>query len=167
MKLSLIAAVANNHVIGKNNRLVWHMPADLKHFKELTLGHTLIMGRMTFESLGSPLKGRTTIVLSRQKGYDARGCQVTHTLYDALKLAKGEKEVFIAGGSQIYNEAINMPQTRRIYLTRIYASFEGDAYFPEINPEHWQLTEHTDYPPDDRNPHAYCFQTYKRINGKQ
>lgn len=166
MKLSLIAAIANNHVIGKDNRLIWHMPADLKHFKELTLGHTLIMGRKTFESLKSPLKGRTIIVLSRQKDYDAGECQVAHKLDDAIKLVKEEKEVFIAGGAQIYNEAINLKKTRRIYLTRIYASFEGDAFFPEINPEQWQLTEHDDYPPDDKNPYPYCFQTYVRKNGK-
>jgi dihydrofolate reductase len=162
MKLFLIAAVANNNVIGKDNQLIWRMPADLKHFKDLTMGHILIMGRKTFESLGSPLKGRTTIVLSRRSDYDAQGCQVVSELADALKLVKDEKEVFIAGGAQIYDQSINLHQTRRIYLTRIYASFEGDAFFPEIDPNHWELIERTYYEPDDKNPYAYSFQTYKR-----
>ncbi len=162
MKLFLIAAAANNNVIGNNNQLIWHMPADLKHFKDLTMGHTLIMGRKTFESLGTPLKGRTTIVLSRKKDYDAKGCQVAHDLSDALKLVKGEKEVFIAGGSQIYDQSMNLHQSRRIYLTRIFASFDGDAYFPEIDPAQWELIERTDHQPDEKNKYAYSFQTYKR-----
>ena len=162
MKLFLIAAAANNNVIGNDNQLIWHMPADLKHFKDLTMGHTLIMGRKTFESLGVPLKGRTIIVLSRQKDYDAKGCQVVHDLSDALKLVRGEKEVFIAGGSQVYDQSINLHQTRRIFLTRIFASFDGDAYFPDIDPGQWELIERTDHQSDEKNPYAYSFQTYKK-----
>ncbi len=165
MKISLIAAIANNNVIGNNNQLIWHMPSDLKHFKALTMGHTLIMGRKTFESLGSPLKGRKTIVLSRQKNYDAQGCQVAGNLTDALKLVQKEKEVFIAGGAQIYSQSINLAQTRRIYLTRIFASFEGDAFFPDIDAIQWELIERTDNQPDEKNPYAYSFQTYKRRPG--
>ncbi len=167
MKLYLIAAIANNNVIGNNNQLIWHMPSDLKHFKSLTMGHTLIMGRKTFESLGSPLKGRKTIVLSRQTSYDAQGCQVAGDLNEALKLVQKEKEVFIAGGAQIYRQSIKMNQARRIYLTRIFASFEGDAFFPEIDPGQWELIERTDNQPDEKNPYAYSFQTYKRRSGSR
>ncbi len=163
MKLSLIAAVANNNVIGKENGLIWHMPDDLKHFKEMTMGHTLIMGRKTFESIGFPLKGRTIIVLTRREDYSIPGCQIANNLDEALKMTKGEKEVFIAGGAEIYAQAIDLHQTRHIYLTRIFASFDGDAFFPAINPDHWQLAERTDKPADEKNPYAFSFQTYKRI----
>ena len=145
MKISLIAAVANNNVIGNNNGLIWKLPADLKHFKNMTMGHVLIMGRKTFESIGTPLKGRTTIVVTRQKGYDAKGCAVAHSLKEALNLVKEEKkEVFVAGGGEIYSLAIQLHQARRIYLTRIYAEFEGDTFFPEIDKNSWELIERDD-----------------------
>ena len=162
MKIYLIAAVANNNVIGNNNRLMWKLPADLKHFKDMTMGHTLIMGRKTFESIGTPLKGRTTIVVTRQKGYDAKGCGVAHSLKEALSLVKDEKEVFVAGGGEIYALAIKLHQARRIYLTRIYAEFEGDAFFPEIDQSRWELIERNDWEPDEKNPYPYSFQIYKR-----
>lgn len=162
MKIYLIAAVANNHVIGSNNRLIWKLPADLKHFKAMTMGHTLIMGRKTFESIGTPLKGRNTIVVTRQKDYDAKGCAVANSLKEALCLANGEKEVFVAGGGEIYAQAIRLHLTRRIYLTRIFANFEGDAFFPEIDQEKWELIERSDREADEKNPYPYSFQIYKR-----
>lgn len=162
MHLSIIAAIANNNVIGNENQLIWHMPADLKHFKELTMGHTMIMGRKTFESIGAPLKGRTTIVLTRQKDYDARGCQVAAGLDEALTIVKDEKEVFIAGGAQVYEQAIQLKRTRKIYLTRIFASFEGDAFFPEIDMTEWTCTDRTDHPPDEKNQYPYSFRVYRR-----
>jgi dihydrofolate reductase len=162
MKLYLVAAAANNNVIGSNNRLVWKLPADLKHFKDLTMGHTMIMGRKTFESIGSPLKGRTTIVVTRQKDYDAKGCPVAHSLRDALCMAKEVKEIFIAGGGEIYAQAIKLHLTKRIYLTRIFANFDGDTFFPEIDPAKWELIERNDMPADERNPYPYSFQVYKR-----
>jgi dihydrofolate reductase len=162
MQVSIIAAIANNNVIGNENQLIWHMPADLKHFKALTMGHTMIMGRKTFESIGSPLKGRTTIVISRQKDYDARGCKVAASLEEALTIVKDEKEVFIAGGAQVYRQAIQMKRTRKMYLTRIFASFEGDAFFPEIDMAEWECTERTDHQPDDKNKYPYSFRIYRR-----
>ncbi len=162
MKLSLIAAVANNNVIGRENKLIWYLPADLKYFKNLTMGHTLIMGRKTFESIGKPLKGRTIIVLTGKKDYDALGCQLAASIKDALKLVKDEKEVFVAGGSQVYEQTIDLHHTRRLYITRVYANFEGDAFFPDIDPEKWELVSIEEYEPDEKNKYPYAFLQYKR-----
>jgi dihydrofolate reductase len=162
MKLSLIAAAANNNVIGRENRLIWHLPADLKHFKNLTMGHTMIMGRKTFESIGGPLKGRRTIVISRKQNYDAKGCEVAHSLEEAIKMVKTEKEVFVAGGAEIYQQAIGLKWARRIFLTRIYANFEGDAFFPEVDKDQWEIIDRTDHQPDEKNKYSYSFFTYKR-----
>ncbi len=162
MKLSLIAAVANNNVIGSENRLIWHMPADLKHFKELTMGHTLIMGRKTFESIGKPLKGRKIIVVTSQENYDAQGEEVAPTVKDAIKMVKHEKEVFVAGGSEIYKQTMDLYHTRRMYITRIFAKFEGDAFFPEIDPEKWELIEMEEHEADEKNKYPYAFMTYKK-----
>lgn len=162
MKLILIAAVANNNVIGANNKLLWHMKADLKRFKETTMGHTLIMGRKTFESIGKALPGRNTIVISRNKDYKAEGCTVVPDLKEALCQAKDGNDVFVAGGGEIYRQVINLHYSKRIYLTRIFANFEGDSFFPDINPEQWEMIEREDYQPDEKNPYPYAFITYKR-----
>jgi len=165
MKLSLIVAVANNHVIGHENKLIWHLPSDLKHFKRLTMGHTLIMGRKTYESIGSPLKGRTTIVLSKQRDYIvAAGCKLAASLSEAIEMVRNEKEVFVAGGEEIYRQAIELKQTHRIYLTRIFADFQGDAFFPDIDTDKWELVERADYDADEQNRYSYSFQIYKRRN---
>ncbi len=162
MKLALIAAVANNNVIGRENKLIWHLPADLKHFKNLTMGHTLIMGRKTFESIGKPLKGRKTIVLTSKKNYDAQGCQLAGSIKDALHQVKDEKEVFVAGGSQIYEQTIGLHHTRRLYITRVYANFEGDTFFPDINTEKWELVSIEEFDADEKNKYPYAFLKYKR-----
>ena len=163
MKLSIVAAVANNNVIGNENQLVWHLPADMKHFKNLTMGHTLIMGRKTFESIGKPLKGRTTIVLTRQNDYDAQGCLTASSLKEATRMLKDKKEeVFVVGGAEIYEQAMDLYHTRRIYLTRIFATFDGDTFFPEIDPEKWELIERVDFSPDEKNNYTYAFMTYKK-----
>ncbi len=162
MKVSLIAAVANNQVIGNNNRLVWHLPADLRHFKKLTMGHTLIMGRKTYESIGKPLPGRKTIIITSQKAYKAAGCIVAGSVEEAIKLVKGEKDVFVAGGAEIYEQTINLYHTRRLYITRIFANFEGDTFFPQIDEEKWELLERVDYEADEKNPYPYSFLVYKK-----
>ncbi len=162
MKMYIIAAIANNNVIGSENRLIWHLPADLKHFRELTMGHTLIMGRKTFESIGKPLPGRKTIVVTSRKGYDAKGEQVAHNIKEAIRMVKDEKEVFVAGGSDIYEQTIDLYHTRRMYITRVYANFEGDAFFPDIDPEKWELIDMEEYEPDDKNKYPYAFMTYKK-----
>jgi dihydrofolate reductase len=162
MKLTIIAAVANNNVIGMNNQLIWHLPADLKHFKEITMGKTLIMGRKTFESIGKPLPGRKTIIVTRNSDYYAEGCEIASNLKDALCKVKEESEVFVAGGGEIYRQVINLHFTRKMHITRVYANFEGDSYFPEISTEKWELVEREDKPIDEKNPYPFAFLTYKR-----
>ncbi|MEE4176807.1 MAG: dihydrofolate reductase [Bacteroides sp.] len=162
MKITLIAAVANNHVIGADNRLLWHLPADLQHFKKLTIGHTMVMGRKTFESIGKPLPGRHTIVITRKKDYDAAGCEIAHSLEKAFKLVGKREEVFVVGGAEIYQQTIDLPQTHTLYITRVFASFEGDAFFPDVDPNQWQLIERLDRKADEKNIYDMTFLTYKR-----
>jgi dihydrofolate reductase len=162
MKLILIAAVANNNVIGGDNKLLWHLPADLKRFKELTMGHTLIMGRKTFESIGKALPGRRTIIVTRQSDYKAKGCETVPDLKEAICKVREESDVFVAGGGEIYRQVISLHYARRIFLTRIYANFEGDSFFPTIDPDKWELIEREEFQPDEKNPYPFAFLTYKR-----
>lgn len=162
MKLSLIAAVANNNVIGRENKLLWRMPADLKHFRKLTMGHTMIMGRKTFESIGKVLDGRKTIVVTKQENYDAKGADVVHSIKQAIQCAKAEKDVFVVGGAEIYEQCIDLYLARRMYITRIYANFEGDAFFPDIDEEKWQLEEIEEFEADEKNKYPYAFLCYKK-----
>ena len=130
MIVSLIAALAANRVIGREGSIPWDLPADRRRVRELTMGHLLIMGRKTFESIGRPLPGRETIVVSRQAGYRPAGCRVAHSLDEALKLARDRDEVFICGGGELYREAL--PLADRLYLTLLAQAVEGDAFFPEL-----------------------------------
>lgn len=130
MIISLIAAMTENRVIGRDNSIPWNQPADLKRFKEITMGHPLIMGRKTYESIGRPLPGRKTIIISRKQDYRAEGCVVRHSLQDALADCAGEQEVFICGGSEVYLQTL--PLASRIYLTIIHREVDGDARFPMI-----------------------------------
>ncbi|HZS43626.1 MAG TPA: dihydrofolate reductase [Blastocatellia bacterium] len=159
MRISIIVAMSINRVIGLNNALPWRLSADLKRFKQLTMGHCLIMGRKTFESIGRPLPGRTTIVVTRQRGFKPDGVQIAHSLEDAINQASGD-EVFIAGGAQIYNESIQMAD--RLYMTIIEKEFEGDAFFPEINFSDWRLESEEKHEPDSQFEYSYSFLTYDR-----
>lgn len=149
MIVSLIVAAAENNVIGINNKMPWHIPEDFKHFKEITMGKPCIMGRTTYESildqLGKPLPGRTSIVISRG-GYAHEGCTPASSLAEAIEIAKAEnaEEVMIIGGAQIYNLALEENLAKRIYLTRVYQSPEGDAFFPDLG-EEWEKTEIEDH----------------------
>jgi dihydrofolate reductase len=153
----VIAAVARNGTIGVDNRLPWRLPADLRHFKSLTMGHHLVMGRKTFESAGA-LPGRVTIVVTR-RGLPAPpvGVLVAESLDRALELARaaGEEEVFVGGGAEIYREALD--RADRLYLTRIDADFSGDTTFPELDPAQWREVETRSFPPDEKNPHPFSF----------
>lgn len=162
MKITLIAAVANNHVIGAENRLLWHLPADLQHFKKRTMGHTVVMGRKTFESIGKPLPGRRTIVVTRKKDYKAEGCEIAHSLEEAFKMAGKREEVFVAGGADIYEQTIELLHTHTLLITRVFASFEGDAFFPDVDPLKWQLIERDYRKADEKNIYDMTFLTYKR-----
>jgi dihydrofolate reductase len=166
--ISLIAAVARNRVIGAGNRLPWRLPADLRRFRALTMGHPVVMGRKTYESIGRPLPGRTNIVLTRQAGYQAPGCVVVSDLDEALRAAGdatagGETggEVFIIGGADLYRQTL--ARAGRLYLTEVAADVpDGDAFFPEIDPALWQEVERIPHQPDARHPYAYAFVTYVR-----
>ena len=158
-KTSIVVAIAENNAIGKNNQLLWHLPKDLKHFKDITTGHTVIMGRKTYESVGRPLPNRRNIVVTRQN-ITIDGCEVVNSLPDALKLAEGVDEVFIVGGAEIYKQGILL--TDRIYLTIVHQNFDGDTYFPEIKEDEWKETEREDYQPDEKNQLPYSFITLER-----
>ena len=158
MRLSAIVAMATNRCIGRDNTLPWRLPADLKRFKQLTMGHTLIMGRKTYESIGRPLPGRTTLVVTRQRDYAPEGVQVAHSLEQALELARGD-EVFIAGGADLYRQA--MEHVRRLYLTRIGRDYEGDTFFPELDLSGWRLLAEEHHPATATEP-PFSFLTYER-----
>ncbi len=160
MRLSAIAAMAANRVIGAHNQLPWRLPADLARFKRLTMGHTLLMGRKTYESIGRPLPGRTFIVVTRQQGYAPQGVQVAHTVNEALARAQGEDEVFIAGGAELYAQTLD--RWDRLYLTRIERDFPGDTYFPKVDLSGWTLTEQEHHPASRPEDLPYTFLTYER-----
>ncbi|AYL94693.1 dihydrofolate reductase [Mucilaginibacter celer] len=159
MTLSIIVAIAKNHAIGKDNKLLWYLPNDLKHFKDTTSGRTVIMGRKTFDSVGKPLPKRRNIVITRQ-AISIEGCEVVDSLEAAVALCKAEDEVFIVGGAEIYRQAI--PLTDRIYLTIIDQDFDGDTFFPELNPDEWRETKREDFEPDEKNKYKYSFITLER-----
>ena len=160
--VSLIVAAAENNSIGKNNQLLWHLPNDLKFFKNSTWGMPVIMGRKTFESVNKPLPGRFNIVITRQPGWNAEGVIVAADLNDALKKADETncKEVFIIGGGEIYTQGFEI--AGKIYLTRVHAVLEGDTFFPVINEAEWELTSNQEFAADDKHSFAYSFQTWMK-----
>jgi dihydrofolate reductase len=160
MIVTIVVAIAENYAIGKNNQLLWHMPADLKHFKQITSGHTVIMGRRTYDSVGKPLPNRRNIIITRQD-ISIPGCEVVKSVDEALELCAGEEEVFIVGGAEIYKLA--MDQTDRIYLTIIHHSFDADTVFPEIDYMQWKETAREDHQPDEKHKYSYSFITLDRI----
>src|ERR1700744_5083292 len=159
MIVSIIVAIGENNAIGKNNQLLWHLPADLKHFKNKTAGHTIIMGRKTFDSVGKPLPKRRNIVVTRQD-ITIPGCEVVKSIEEGLALCEGEDEVFIGGGAEIYRQAMHL--TDIIYLTIIHKNFDADTLFPEIDYKIWKETEREDHAADEKNPYPYSFITLKR-----
>jgi len=161
--ISIIAAISKNRVIGKDNALPWHLPADLKHFKEITKGRPVIMGRKTFESIGRPLPNRKNIVITRQKDYSPVGCFTARSIDEALELVQGEPEIFFIGGSQIFSQIL--PKTSKIYLTLIDHEFKGDAYFPELNSDEWVEVERQEGVLDDKNQYRHTFLVFERKRG--
>lgn len=160
MRISAIVAMSENRVIGKDNRLPWHMPADLKHFKEITLGKPVIMGRKTYESIGRPLPNRHNIVITRDAHFQAPGCMVTTSIDTAFAAVSEQEEIFVIGGAVLFEQL--MPRIQRLYLTIIHHSFDGDAFFPKINMDEWQEVERVDHASDDANPYPYSFFTYDK-----
>lgn len=161
--ISAILAMSENRVIGKNNQLPWHLPADLTHFKTLTTGHPIIMGRKTYASIGKPLPNRTNIILTRDTTFKADNCLIVHSPQQALEQAtnRESKEIFIIGGAEIYQQL--MPYTQRLYLTLVHDTVEGDTFFPPLNPTEWQELAREDYASDEKNRHDYSFITLARI----
>jgi dihydrofolate reductase len=158
--LSMIVAAAENNAIGKDNKLLWHLPDDLKHFKRTTKGHHVIAGRKTFESQGRPLPNRTNIIVTRNKNFHAEGCIIANSLDEALNKVENDDEPFIIGGENIYKLA--MPITDRIYLTRVHASFEADTFFPEINMKEWVETSRSYHEKDEKHDYAFSILIYDR-----
>ncbi len=164
MTLSLIAALGRNRAIGYQNQLPWRLPADLQHFKQLTMGHHMLMGRKTFDSIGRPLPGRTSIIITRQPDYNVAGCLIAHSLAEAIALAKerGEQEAFVIGGAEIYAQAL--PLTDRMYLTWVEAEPEADAFFPVFDENEWETSAEAGFAADEKNQYAMKFVTLKRCH---
>ena len=160
--LKILVAFDENRVIGKNNTLIWHLPADLKRFKALTIGHVIIMGRKTFESIGKPLPNRTTIVISRQADLKIEGAIIAHSVEEAILKAKSitREDIFIVGGAEIY--ALSLALADQILVTQLHDIFEGDAYFPEIPLATWEITEKERGITDEKNAYQYSYITYSR-----
>ncbi len=164
--ISLIAALADNRVIGRDNRLLWHLPADLRHFKQLTLHKAIVMGRKTWESLPGLLPQRTHIVISRNPDYDAPGCILAPSPAAAIRAAGAVPEIMVVGGAAIYHHML--PLAGCMYLTLVHQSFRGDAWFPEWDPAQWRETGREDFPADKNNPYRFSFVTLaRRRNGVQ
>jgi dihydrofolate reductase len=159
-RIFIVAALAHNRAIGRNNGMPWRLPEDLKRFKRLTLGHAVIMGRKTFESIGSPLPGRNNIVLTRSRDWAPSGCVVVHTLESALAAIGESQDAFVIGGAQVY--ALAMPLAQRLYMTEIARDFEGDAFFPEFDRSQWREVSRERHTAGDPDVFDYAFVVYER-----
>ncbi|MCV9931490.1 dihydrofolate reductase [Flavobacterium sp. LS1R47] len=157
----MIAAVAENNALGKNNEMIWHLSNDFKRFKALTTGHHIIMGRKTFESFPKPLPNRTHIVITRQENYQPEGCIVVKSIEEAIAKCPKDEDSFIIGGGEIYN--LGMPFADILEITRVHHSFEADAFFPEINKKEWQLAEVEPNKRDEKHLYDYTYETYIRL----
>lgn len=163
MIISIIVALSENNAIGKNGKIPWHLPNDLKHFKKVTLGHHIIMGRKTYDSIGKPLPGRTNVVISHQKDLKIDGCEVVNSLGAALAIARldNQEEVFIIGGASIYKSMLS--DAEKLYLTRVHTKVIGaDTFFPEIDSKMWIETKTYPYLPDEEHDHAYTIEIFER-----
>lgn len=162
MLVSLLLAAGENNVIGKNNQLPWHLPNDLKYFKNLTWGMPVLMGRKTFESIGKPLPGRKNIVITRNNDWQNEKVSVVHSTEEAVHIARESdiREIFIIGGAAIFNSVL--PQANRVYLTRIHHQFEGDAFFPELDKNEWKMTSQKFCEADEKNAYPHTFQVWER-----
>ena len=157
--ISIIVATSKNRVIGNNNSLIWKLPADLKRFKQITTGSTVVMGRKTYESIGKPLPNRRNIIITRDTNYLVDNCEIVNSLEEALMLCNND--CFIIGGGEIYKQSIDIAD--KIYLTLVQEDFEGDTYFPEIGKE-WTKVFREDFEPDEKNVHRYSFIDYEKYN---
>lgn len=164
-RISLIAALDQNGVIGDDGEIPWRLPADLRYFKRVTMGKPLIMGRKTYESIGRPLPGRQNIVLTRQRDYRAPGCTVVHSIEEALAAAGDVEEVMVAGGGSVYRQLL--PHADRLYLTFVETTAEGDTTFPSFDPEEWRLIFEEAYAADEDNPFPHRFTIFEKRDPKR
>jgi len=162
MIISAIVAMSRNRVIGKDNQIPWHLPADLKYFKKTTLNHHIILGRKCYESIGRPLPKRTNIIVTRNKKYEAEGCIIVGSIEEALEFSRKQEqtEVFIAGGGQIYEQSMELWD--RLYLTEVAIEVEGDVHFPKLSDEQWLMIDEKSHVADGKNPYDYTFKIYER-----
>lgn len=161
MMLSIIVAFDRNRTIGKDNQLPWHLPRDLANFKKVTMGHPIVMGRKTYESIGRPLPGRENIILTRNRSYEADGCKIIHTIDDLRQIKQQyNDELFILGGAEIFKEVL--PEVDRLYVTYIDAEFVGDTFFPEVDLNEWKEISREKGIKDENNPYDYEFIVYER-----
>ena len=160
--IAMVVAASTNNAIGKNNQLIWNLPNDTKFFKNITWGFPVIMGRKSFEALNKPLAGRTNIEITRQTEWNAPGAIKATDLEDAIKKGKATnaKQLFIIGGGEVYKQSMDIADT--IYITRVHAVLEGDAFFPVIEETKWRLDSNEDFPADDKHAYAYSFQVWKK-----
>jgi len=157
----MIAAIAENNALGKDNDLLWHLPDDFKRFKQITSGHYIIMGRKTFESFPKPLPNRTHVIITRQKEYHPEGCIVVDSMKKAIEVCPKNEDIFIIGGGEIYT--LGMDFADSIELTRVHENFEADAFFPEIDKKKWHLISEEYHPADERHKFAFSYQTFTKI----
>lgn len=159
--IHLVVAKSDNNVIGHDNQLIWHLPNDLKHFKEITTGHPIIMGRKTFESIGRALPNRTNIIITRNKNYSIENTKVAHSLNEAIEIAKKiDEDIFIIGGGKIYEQALDLVDI--LEVTEVHGNFEGDTYFPEIDLNVWKEISRIKHHKDEKNKFDYSFVRYER-----
>lgn len=154
--IAMVACMSQNRVLGKDNKMPWHLPEELKYFRRVTMGHTIVMGRRTFESIGKPLPGRKNVILTRSSDYHPEGCEVVHQLEEVLAF---QEDVYIIGGAKVYKQFL--PYADRLYLTIIHEEMEGDAFFPEMG-EEWKVVEEQPGITNEQNPHPYTFYTFEK-----
>ena len=161
-EIAIIVAIAKHNAIGVGGDLPWHLPADLRRFKQLTMGHSMIMGRKTYESIGKLLPGRTTVIVTKQTDFSVPGATVVHSLEAAFQAVAGDDNPFIVGGGEIYRQAL--PHVDKIYLTQVDAELDADTFFPEIEWTEWELIETEKKVPDAKNSFPYVFEVYQKRN---
>ena len=161
--ITIIAAIGSNNELGKDNDLIWHLPADLMRFKKVTTGHAIIMGRNTFESIGKPLPNRRSIIITRNTSYTKEGCEVVHSLEDAINLIQDQEHAFIIGGAQIYNESMNKNLVDQLDITEVHQNFEADVFFPVTKNSIWKEVSRASFSSDEKNKFNYSFITYKKL----
>ncbi|NVJ89313.1 MAG: dihydrofolate reductase [Flavobacteriaceae bacterium] len=160
--ITIIVAIAENYALGKDNDLIWHLPADLKRFKKLTSGRYILMGRNTYESIGKPLPNRTSVIITKNPDYTQQGCLIANSLESALKLAPKDDKVFIIGGAQIYKYALDNSLADALEITIVHHSFDADVFFPEINTKVWKEVKRESFKADEKNKFDYSFIRYEK-----